>query len=434
MKTKSYTYISSISSSCVSIIMLMTMLLAPVKSDAQKIISRQQWYVAGENLEYAVNTGNGDSTIGYVELSDASRLYASCMTELVNGTCIGSLELPSDMHSGFYRLSFYTRNGKHAMYKNVAIVNTLSVSANDDITWKENTDVSSKSIAEGADTETTFSTDAATTVNGVASSSLDKTNGHTILARLYTSPEDSIADIKDINATLGVVGKQVHVFDGEIVNDNTVAFHTFDVNGKQPVVAYAETKKGKPLKIEILSPYVSMKGKAMPHLRFSFNRKEVEARSMAMQRIARNDSIAPLPYIENVLGAKPTYSYDLDDYRPFASIRDIVVEYVTLVHRITLNGRSALVLFNSSGAFTRWPALVLIDGVPVVDIERFYAYDARRVKYFNIYDNRFTFGKNIYNGIISIVTRTGKMTNFPIEKTASYNIYDFPEKHPSIKE
>jgi hypothetical protein len=74
-----------------------------------------------------------------------------------------------------------------------------------------------------------------------------------------------------------------------------------------------------------------------------------------------------------------------------------------------------------------WPAMVLIDGMPVIDIERLLKYDARRIHYINIYADQYTFGNGVYNGILSFITRSGRLTNYPTEPNVQYLVYEFPE-------
>jgi hypothetical protein len=71
--------------------------------------------------------------------------------------------------------------------------------------------------------------------------------------------------------------------------------------------------------------------------------------------------------------------------------------------------------------------MVFIDGMPVVNVERLLDYDARRVHYINIYSGQYTFGNGIYNGILSFVTRSGRLTNYPVEHNAQYLVYEFPQ-------
>ena len=54
-------------------------------------------------------------------------------------------------------------------------------------------------------------------------------------------------------------------------------------------------------------------------------------------------------------------------------------------------------------------------------------YDARRIHYINVYGGQYTFGNGVYNGILSFVTRSGKLTNYPIEPNMQYLVYEFPQ-------
>ena len=73
------------------------------------------------------------------------------------------------------------------------------------------------------------------------------------------------------------------------------------------------------------------------------------------------------------------------------------------------------------------PSLVLIDGMPVIDVERLLNYDARRIHYINIYAGQYIYGNSVYNGILSFITRSGRLTNYPTEPNVQYLVYDFPE-------
>ena len=106
----------------------------------------------------------------------------------------------------------------------------------------------------------------------------------------------------------------------------------------------------------------------------------------------------------------------------------MLLEYVICVRNRKVNGVPQLfVLGDQTLDVNSWPAMVLIDGMPVIDVERLLNYDARRVHYINIYSNQFTFGHGVYNGILSFVTRSGQLTNYPVEPNMQYLVYDFPK-------
>ena len=140
------------------------------------------------------------------------------------------------------------------------------------------------------------------------------------------------------------------------------------------------------------------------------------------------EEVVPLDYDDTVLGTQPYLTYNLDEYRQFLTVREVLIEYVKCVTNKKTNGVPHLFVYSKQFSDdSSWPTLVLIDGMLVYDIERLLNYDARRIHYINIYGGQYTFGNGVYNGILSFVTRSGRLTNYPTEPNAQYLVYEFPE-------
>ena len=136
----------------------------------------------------------------------------------------------------------------------------------------------------------------------------------------------------------------------------------------------------------------------------------------------------PLPYDETIYGITPYLSYNLDEYRQFLTVREVLLEYVQCVSKRKINGRQQLIVQTEQDQHNNiTPSLVLIDGMPVMDTERLLNYDARRIHYINIYGDQFTFGNGVYSGLLSFITRSGRLTNYPTDPNAQYLVYSFPE-------
>jgi hypothetical protein len=231
-----------------------------------------------------------------------------------------------------------------------------------------------------------------------------------------------------------------------MVNDSIAVFYTYGIQGKLPLVLSAVSSTGVNLPVEMISPFAALLPKELPHLVFHYKRSEVEARSIDMQRhqmaiapakreaqlgvIADEmaEEVVPLDYDETAFGTKPYLTYNLDEYRQFFTVREALLEYVSCVSNRNVNGVPRLVVYSDQTPNEgSWPTLVLIDGMPVNDVERLLNYDARRIHYINIYSGQYTFGNGVYNGILSFVTRSGRLTNYPTEPNVQYLVYDFPE-------
>ena len=413
------------------ILSLITAMVLTISTYATDIETDRTWYLAGEAMKVSVTTDN--AMIAYAELCDTYGLAAGVVISLDGGKGTGTIELPSDLHSGYYVLSVYTRHSVHVSNQLVAIVNPLRKSEEDDIEWVS--DDHCEAISDGAAYLVTDKDD-----------DVREAEGHIIRARVKNVYDGHTFRGSHIRPSLSIVGKQIHYFEGKMVNDSIAVFYTYGIHGKQPLVLSAASSTGISLPIELISPFEILLPKQLPHLVFHYNRSEVEARSLDMQRhqiaIAPakrelqlgdySDDTAvegvPLDYDETVFGIRPDLTYNLDEYRQFLTIREVLLEYVNCVKNTKIDGITKLIVRKEDAAYnTSWPAMVLIDGMPVIDIERLLKYDARRIHYINIYADQYTFGNGVYNGILSFVTRSGRLTNYTIERNMQYLEYDFPE-------
>lgn len=387
---------------------------------ATAIETDRTWYLAGEQMKVSVTAD--DALIAYAELCDIHGLAAGVVVGLEEGKGTGIIELPSDLHSGYYVLSVYTRHNANVTHRLVAIINPLHKGKADDMKW-----VSGDSCWVTADG----------TADLISEKTVDmrETEGHIIKARIKNVFDSHTFSGSQICPSMSIIGKQIHYFEGKMVNDSIAVFYTYGIHGKQPLVLSAMSSTDVSLPIEIISPFATLLPKKLPHLVFHYKRSEVEARSLDMQRHQKikerdeNQAIGrPLDYDETVFGTKPDLTYNLDEYRQFLSIREVLLEYVDCVKKIKQNDVSKLIVRRGQDHYnSSLPTLVLIDGMPVFDIERLLNYDARRIHYINIYGGQYTFGNGVYNGILSFITRSGQLTNYPTERNMQYLVYDFPE-------
>ena len=397
------------------------------------------WYLAGEAMQVSVTDANAQ--IAYAELCDTHGLAAGVVVGLKGGEGTGVIELPSHLHSGYYVLSVYTRDNAQVTQQLVAIVNPLHKSEDDDIEWVKLADSESESFAT-----TDVSPNAFLLPPTTIPVDEREIEGHIIKARVSNVYDGKTYKGNQILPSLSIIGKQIHYFEGKMVDDSTAVFYTYDIHGKLPLVLSAVASTGESLPIEMISPFATLLPKRLPHLVFHYKRSEVEARSLDMQRhqiaitpakreIKLGDNAddtaeegKPLDYDETIYGIHPDLSYNLDEYRQFLTIREVLLEYVRCVSKRKINGVQQLMVQTEQDQYNKTlPSLVLIDGMPVMDIERLLSYDARRIHYINIYGDQFIFGKGLYSGILSFVTRSGRLTNYPTEPNVQYLVYSFPE-------
>lgn len=413
------------------ILSLIAAMVLSLSSSAARIETDRTWYLAGEAMKVDITAD--DAMIAYAELCDTHGLAAGIVISLHEGKGEGMIELPSNLHSGYYVLSTYTRNNTNVSNRLIAIINPLHKSKDDDMEWIPSD--SSWVVANGD----------ADLINH-KNADVRETEGHIIKAHIKNVYDGHTFTASQISPSMSIIGKQVHYFEGKMVNDSTAVFYTFGIHGKQPLVLSAITSTDISLPIEMISPFATLLPKKLPHLVFHYKRSEVEARSLDMQRHQLaitpakrelkmgdlSDDTAedgvPLDYDDTMYGTKPDLSYNLDEYRQFLTIREVLLEYVICVKNIKNNGQHKLIVRRGEDHYnSTLPSLVLIDGMPVINTERLLNYDARRIHYINIYGGQYTFGNNVYNGMLSFVTRSGRLTNYPTEPNMQYLVYHFPE-------
>ena len=432
------------------ILSLTAAMVIALSTFAASVETDRAWYLAGEAMKVSVTADN--ALIAYAELCDTHALAAGVVIGMKEGHGTGTIELPSDLHSGYYVLSVYTRDDAHVAQRLVAVVNPLHKNVDDDIRWEKIThpdSLSYPSTGEGLKGDSWLGTGTSLpTADLVGQKDIEEreSEGHIIKARIRNVYDGNTFTGSQICPSLSIIGKQIHYFEGKMVNDSIAVFRTYGIYGKQPLVLSAMSSTGASLPIEMISPFASLLPKRLPHLVFHYKRSEVEARSMDMQRhqiaIApakrelklgddADDSAeegVPLDYDRTVFGIQPDLTYNLDEYRQFFTIREVLIEYVKCVKKARIDGVQYLTVRKGDELYNNaLPTLVLIDGMPVFDIERLLNYDARRIHYINIYADKFTFGNGVYNGILSFITRSGKLTNYPTEPNVQYLVYDFPE-------
>jgi hypothetical protein len=392
---------------------------------AARVETDRTWYLAGEVMRVSVETD--PALTAYAELCDTQGMAAGVVMSLHEGKGSGTIELPAELHSGYYVLSVYTRDNAKVTQQLVAVVNPLRKSVDDDVEWVKLADSESESFATTDVSPNTFLLPPSSKPVDVC-----ETEGHVIRARIKNVYDGRTFKGSEITPSLSIIGKQIHYFEGKMENDSMAVFNTYGIHGKQPLVLSAVTSTGVSLPIEMKSPFAVLLPQALPHLVFHYKRSEVEARSLEMQRhqkaVKEQPAVVPLDYDDTVYGTKPDLSYNLDEYRQFLTIREVLVEYVICVSKRKVNDVQKLfVSLDQIPNVNSWPSLVLIDGMPVIDVERLLSYDARRIHHINIYGGQYTFGHGVYNGILSFITRSGQLTNYPTERNTQYLVYDFPE-------
>ena len=102
MKNRTFMKKKRILSTIAVMVLTLNLLAANIETD-------RSWYLAGEAMKVGVTTDN--ALIAYAELRDTYSMVAGAVIALQGGKGKGTIELPSNLHSGYYVL-YYNKDEK----------------------------------------------------------------------------------------------------------------------------------------------------------------------------------------------------------------------------------------------------------------------------------------------------------------------------------
>ena len=432
-------------------------------------------YITGEQMMVHVSVTDAEhrpmdmSRVAYVELCDTKQMQAQCMVQLKDGEGWAMLDLPGSMHSGNYQMNVYTRYqrnfGPEYYYKRiVSVINLLNPSEDDDVEFIATPAADMKHT--GSDATMTDKKEYQTrekvtfkmpkvegrsfTLSVTRKDCKVPATTETLKTPQFKNPSDlkflpeidghiltgKATDGKRINNTrLALVGKSPIIHDGQIQSDGTTAlYYSNNLFGSLSVCLNGYTFEGDPVHMEFEQPYEIVLPDSLPSLRVYYDENDLKDRSISSQieKSKRDVSLEnAIEHEKDFMGIVPERFYDLDEYTKFKTVREILIEFISGIRTRNVGKRKQLyTLEPETRDFSKWAALVLLDGMPVYDIDALMDYDARRLKYVQIYRGRFVFGVTPCQGVISFISRKGSMQDFQLDEGTQMYTYDFPQNRP----
>lgn len=432
-------------------------------------------YLAGERLCVRVDAkADGrpsPSAVAYVEVSDTHQMVAQCMVALSGGQGWAEIALPNTMHSGCYQLTAYTRAmrsfGTDTFFRSIiGVVNGERLSRRDDVVVLPYDSLAASAVVaeapvpvrsyapgqevcialpeagaggwavavRGAGVATELSVGQPSTpaakLIGTASF-MPEVEGHIVTARMEQSPA---ADVDQTR--LALIGKKASLYDGQRQADGSYRYYTSDVYGNLPVMVNAFDTLGHPVRLDLVSPYAAVLPEQLPQLKVYCEEDALRQRATEARRQAVVNQWLELDTLSHSVGfmsAEPDFFYDLDEWTQMNDVRELLYEFVRGARWQKRHGMTMLYTFDvRAKRYSRWPALVLLDGIPIYDIDEILGYDAHLIRYVQIYSGIFNFGQSCCCGIISFVTRRGRLSNYQLKAGELLVSYAFPQNRPAF--
>ncbi|MBO0359218.1 hypothetical protein J0X19_14750 [Hymenobacter sp. BT186] len=212
--------------------------------------------------------------------------------------------------------------------------------------------------------------------------------------------------------------------------DGSILVEVPDWHGAKQLIAQTDTRQSSAHRVEIFSPFSShfadsqLAPLVLPAgVAPSLLRRHVQAQvqqqyppsSPAAYRLPGTDS---LPFY-----GKPTEQYLLDKYTRFKTLEDVMREYVPgVLVRARKDGFHFLIPDQKLRTTMENP-LVLLDGMPVFDVNRIMAFDPLKIRQLDVVTSRYVVGPAIHEGLISYTTYSGDLAGFPPDPQALLQEY-----------
>lgn len=133
----------------------------------------------------------------------------------------------------------------------------------------------------------------------------------------------------------------------------------------------------------------------------SINNQIENAYSIVKQnRIIKTDQIKPFYEGEGV-------SYSLDDYTRFPTVKETIIEIVKELSTEKRKGINTFKIKSDQPTDKTLSALIIVDGLLIVNPEDLFFYDARKIKTISVVNKKYKYGGGTYSGILSVETLEG---------------------------
>jgi len=220
---------------------------------------------------------------------------------------------------------------------------------------------------------------------------------------------------KRVEAFLSVPGRQFKFYSQYTEQNGQLQMITEDIFGIKKIVAQTNPETDSLYKFEIFPPY-SQDSSQTPTPSFWLDeglRESIAARSRATQvqqayyQDVRHRFSFPtedtLPFY-----GRPEHSYLLDDFTRFPTMEEVMREYVHEASVRKSKGEYHFYVFNRpKDTYFRKDPLVLIDGLPVFDVDQVIAVDPLKIQRLDVIPRRVLIGNSMFYGLISYTSYQG---------------------------
>lgn len=253
---------------------------------------------------------------------------------------------------------------------------------------------------------------------------LPEYTGHIITGRITDSATRN--PLANIVVYLSVPGDHTQFYASRSDANGNLRFYTRRVYGPGEIILQPDGFSVSGYNIEINTPFQDQfSTRPLAALQLSPDLKNAIEQSSINAQVQRKFlgeqlKIYNLPETDSVaFYGKPDEKYLLDDYTRFTTMEEVLREYVSGVLVGRSRGKFHLNVIDvvNDRLFKDNP-LVLLDGVPVDNMDRIMNYDPLKVRKLELVKRRYYYGPMVVDGILNFTTYKGNLPEFEMDDRA----------------
>lgn len=133
----------------------------------------------------------------------------------------------------------------------------------------------------------------------------------------------------------------------------------------------------------------------------------------------KNRPFMPISNDSTAFYGKPDFTYLLDNYVRFTTMEEVLREYVLPINVRKSNGKFQLHAIDKlKQAYFENEPLVLLDGLPVFDMEKFLDYVPLKIRKLEVISGKYFLGNMTFYGIANFITYSGQLPGFELDPKA----------------
>ena len=242
--------------------------------------------------------------------------------------------------------------------------------------------------------------------------------GEIIRCQVMGTDEDGLESLDGKHIFLSAPGSGENLYTETLENGESTIFTSNIFGDRELFLEIEDLDKRLNCHLELKSPFLDLPAGELPPLQlYSGWASALELRGLGMQLTKTFDTDRLYDdlgsNIHRIFDERDRVRYVLDDYRRFPLMEELFIEFIGEIRVRRVDGKRELQVrtpdHRDGFYFPSGSALVLLDGVPVLDHERLLAYDPLLVQYVDIYGNTYFFGTRSYAGVVNFVTYKGTL-------------------------